>query len=1103
MRRYSQTRRQRGFTLTEILVAISIFSIVMIAALVMYDRNSRVFKSGVENADAQQNTRVAFDKLVADLRMMGYDYDRDGFPTTAVATVWQANTAYDPGNIIIPTTPNGFTYLCITGGTSGASQPSWSTTVGEVFSDGATVSWQTSTTSNQFQQPDEQLEYAGPTAITLRGNFDYEIDSANENGREVTTGYQSAQFPVVTTANDEIVTYALVSKTAAANDDSISFYVDMNAAGSSPSRTAYPGGTAERQVTINGVDTSNANPPYTLYRITFDDQAREVRTPMADNIRSMVFKYYQDGQGVTPLQDLAGADVSDGTAVLGLGQYDPTTPNALVAQRVVRTRVKSVRLTLVGMTEAPDYEYQDTTDLASLVNFRKYRLESLVAPRNVGKRGLREQDTNAPGAPTLTRVGFGHCGLVRVQWTAPVAGGAVEQYAVLYDTDLVGGFANTQSVGLTFEAVIPIPPTQISQTWYFTVAAQNSFGTTPSLVTPFSGIPLNRTKPEPVTAINATPSASAISLTWDLPAANVSGQDLLSWEPGSVPEVDPNGIPNAEITDGAAAIVRVFRGATAAFAPVPPPAANANTVWTETSTGLNIPLADVATRTVVWSDLSAAHCTDYFYRVQVLDHCGYDVTENFAAPNGFSDYYPLAANNAVGGWRTSTTSPPQPAKPTELTIDSTSACDVSGNCTIKLAWPKVIADATQTVPMTIDVYKIEVQRLIWDDIAIAYVVDPATGANQVLTETGFSFDSGATATYEVTNLPQADPVSGVNYQYEVKVRAVSCDEESDASDPRRWPCVFTGGSPVISTDVLDGSGTAANPWLVYGAPTIDISGLNSNVTAVTASLLKVGVPVASYSQSGPFTTGSTSFTLPDLDDDDIPYSLSITMTDASSCSLSAVRYLLGSTSSCCIVRHTPPDSIQIHFSAGSDDVEIDLENQCDDGLAIATNGLKFKYSSAGLAGGTRVDGVEYPPISGSTAVLHNLNTTASPFTSTPPGGAQATIHGRGFPWEPGATVAVGDVVVPTPSTGFKYVATSGGTTGSTQPTFPTVLGNTVNDNGVVWQTVPLLYKIRVLYTKNLPLNPIKDVCVTYTRGADAATICKVIDLNPTPTNTCD
>src|ERR1051326_3534117 len=105
-------KRQRGFTLTEVLVATAIFTIVMLAALLMYDRNNRVFKSGVQASDVQQNTRIGFDKLVSDLRIEGFDYNRNGDPSGAAA--------------------------------SGV---------------------------NYQRQPDEQIEYMGDGAITFRANF--------------------------------------------------------------------------------------------------------------------------------------------------------------------------------------------------------------------------------------------------------------------------------------------------------------------------------------------------------------------------------------------------------------------------------------------------------------------------------------------------------------------------------------------------------------------------------------------------------------------------------------------------------------------------------------------------------------------------------------------------------------------------------------------------------------------------------------------------------------------------------------------------------------------------------------------------------------------
>src|SRR5512132_2472854 len=115
-------RTSSGFTLVEILVATAIFAVIMVAALMMYDRNQQVFKQSVEAADLQQNTRVAFDKMVSEVRMAGFDYDRDGEPTTGTAE----------------------------------------------------------------EQPDEQIEYANTRAVTFRANLDYDANAAGdyENGRE-------------------------------------------------------------------------------------------------------------------------------------------------------------------------------------------------------------------------------------------------------------------------------------------------------------------------------------------------------------------------------------------------------------------------------------------------------------------------------------------------------------------------------------------------------------------------------------------------------------------------------------------------------------------------------------------------------------------------------------------------------------------------------------------------------------------------------------------------------------------------------------------------------------------------------------------------------
>lgn len=53
---------------------------------------------------------------------------------------WVTLTAYILTNFVEPTTPNGYRYECTTAGTSGATEPTWPTTIGGTVTDG-TVTW--------------------------------------------------------------------------------------------------------------------------------------------------------------------------------------------------------------------------------------------------------------------------------------------------------------------------------------------------------------------------------------------------------------------------------------------------------------------------------------------------------------------------------------------------------------------------------------------------------------------------------------------------------------------------------------------------------------------------------------------------------------------------------------------------------------------------------------------------------------------------------------------------------------------------------------------------------------------------------------------------
>lgn len=54
-------------------------------------------------------------------------------------------------------------------------------------------------------------------------------------------------------------------------------------------------------------------------------------------------------------------------------------------------------------------------------------------------------------------------------------------------------------------------------------------------------------------------------------------------------------------------------------------------------------------------------------------------------------------------------------------------------------------------------------------------------------------------------------------------------------------------------------------------------------------------------------------------------------------------------------------------------------------------------------------------------------------------------------WQASTAYTVDDIVVPTTHNGYRYKCTSAGTSGSTEPTWPTTIGNTVVDNGVTWE----------------------------------------------------
>jgi prepilin-type N-terminal cleavage/methylation domain-containing protein len=70
--RYAQLRNQDGFTLVEMLVAISIFLLILVGVFQIFDPSNKAYMATERKLGVQQNGRVAMDTIVRQIRMTGY-----------------------------------------------------------------------------------------------------------------------------------------------------------------------------------------------------------------------------------------------------------------------------------------------------------------------------------------------------------------------------------------------------------------------------------------------------------------------------------------------------------------------------------------------------------------------------------------------------------------------------------------------------------------------------------------------------------------------------------------------------------------------------------------------------------------------------------------------------------------------------------------------------------------------------------------------------------------------------------------------------------------------------------------------------------------------
>ena len=881
-RRIDPKRSQRGFTLAEILVTTAIFAIIMIAALAVYDKSNQVFKQSTEAADMQQSTRIGFDKLVADIRMAGFDYSRGGIPTG----------------------------------------------------------------DDEYEQPDEQIEYAGVTAVAFRANFDYNSDADHGNGLEDNAAggenytpkiSGAAVFPYVTTGNDEIIIYALRSADNTKNTGSLSFWVD-----SDMPRSGYPGSPSngkEKLLKVSsalcgtcGIDTTNANPPYTLYRMTVADVlANRPGTPVAENIRSLAFHYFTDRQGTTPVVDPGPVDIAlgrngDGStfdatltvngntvytgAIGGAGQYDATnSATANVNDRSERSFISSIRVDLVGMNAQEDGGFVHPTEtIAAIRHYRQYELHALVVPRNLGLTGYPEPTTAAPGPPTITGMCTGSCATPVICWMPPATGGSVLKYTLQWGLSATGPWTYTFDILDTSITTMVIPddigtPIDPSKTWYYQMFATNDSGQSqPS--NPFSAVPKNSTKPLPPASLQATTATQPKSVD---PTA-IDNTITLTWPP-------------ATTNDPSTASLTCVGTCTGSGSAIPPEEKILYQIWRGTDRYFTIPSGGVPVLsfgttpqpaggpTMTFADSPAKSafppgtCVQYYYRIQAADRCmasnTYNVSGNTASSISIANPNDATTQPAVGGMAHDTGA--QASAPASLLIDTVnSVCPKAPgpNCDIILKWPKVTTDISSN-SIGVDRYKIirSRKKIIDPSFILDTTFDPINGRSYV-SVAGYSQNNNGIATYDDTTALAIDPSDGQPWYYQYTVQADDCS--GGAISPAAVFPTACAINPTITAPGSANPGSSADApgqaWVMDAGDTVVVtppgsvvvSNVKFDVTAYPSGVSLGGYPVTIAAPGAP--AGSYVITWANQTDLQI-YQVKITITLTNGCKEIHIKYV--------------------------------------------------------------------------------------------------------------------------------------------------------------------------------------------------------------------
>jgi len=721
----------RGFSLIEMMVASAIFAIAAAVAFILYSAAQKSYKSGENYTDQQQSTRVAFDRMISDIRLAGFNTNPDGDSTRI----------------------------------------------------------------------DEQVEGAWDTAVTVRGDFDFEDPAASVSPEAALPG---AAYSVVSTGNDEIVTYVL-AKPGPVGAETLTFRLD----------TDKPRTKTLKTVIVPNVVLNQSNPPYTLYRVSLADvtgafpaspQAATnfVYEPVAENIRSMSFLYYND----------AGTLLSPNTPTNSADDIGGADANSLA-----RSRIRRISVRIVGMTQDEDLDYTDPTDATATSHYRKFDLASDVNPENLGKTGIRDLDITPPASPTNVSLVPGHCQGMLVKWDPPSSTAGVSSYSIKYWPN--GSPSTFTTIGVPYPHIDYgttdylghgfVPTLTSGGTYCFQVLAKDASGNSSNWA-PASSPPCAAVTDTLATPVTTPGAPQNVKATGNGTLGPLDSQIQVTWDDLKVNAAALTGDPN---TIGGVTILRdtkgykLYRDTVASFTPND----GANLVANASILGLG---------TASYTDNIVVNCRTYYYKLVAVDKC--DI--------------PGAASAAATGQAVTVIAP---SKPTGLSGNRTSKTN------IHLSWTPVTTNVNST---TVYIEQYKVYRVMLPSGTSVGSISPGSFVYRGTATTPLYDDTLANSDWQALN-------QGYSMYYVVSA-ADLCGNEGAKSDPVEIYCTFNGSLGPNPADASSNGGTVP--------VAITVSGTNTYVRAKARipSLVAPGTDV--YNQEV-FTTcsGTCTFAFPAWD----------------------------------------------------------------------------------------------------------------------------------------------------------------------------------------------------------------------------------------------